>query len=145
MADKGPALVKQRNVVVDNAIFREKVRQEKRHSHINENFDFNPKNLIAVTDKPTKAFDIGDSTTNADFKMKLSSLTTMPKQKFSYPQTEAQEIGWDMDVEYATHVTKNPIGKKNCPETQYADNFIIFQGRSPFKAVKPVAAEAPKK
>ena len=74
-------LAKQRNVVIDNEIFREKVRSEKRHAFLNENFDFNPKNLICVSDKPTKKFEISDNKDEA-LTMKLSSLTTMPKQKF---------------------------------------------------------------
>ena len=42
------------------AIFRESVRREMKHRTLNENFDFNPKNLIAITDKPTKKFDMGE-------------------------------------------------------------------------------------
>ena len=37
-----------------NSIFREHVKKEKKHAFLNENFDFNPKNLSAVTDKPTR-------------------------------------------------------------------------------------------
>ena len=133
MAEANKPLVKQRNVVVDNEIFREKVRSEKRHAKLNENFDFNPKNLICVTEKPTRHVDMNNDATEEELKMKLSSLTTMPKQKFSYPQTSAQEVGWDMDCEYGTYVPKNPFGKKQCAETTYCDNFITFQHRSPFK------------
>ena len=40
--------------VAINSIFREHVKKEKQHAVLNENFDFNPKNLFAVTEKPTK-------------------------------------------------------------------------------------------
>ncbi len=71
---------------------------------------------------------------------KLGTLTQLPKQKFSYPMTAAQEIGWDMDTEYRNHVPKDAKNKNMCPETKYADNFVTFQGRSPFAQIKPTAA-----
>ena len=52
-ADNVAALRAQRDVVRDNSIFREKVRSEKRHAFLNEEFDFNPKNLVNVSDKLT--------------------------------------------------------------------------------------------
>ena len=81
-AAKGGALKKQRDVVQDNAIFREKVRSEKKYAQLNENFDFNPKNLVCVTEKPTRKYDVTSGQTDADvmeLKMKLSTLTTLPK------------------------------------------------------------------
>ena len=45
-------------MVIDNEIFREKVRTEKRHAVLNENFDFNPKNLVCVAEKTTKKSEI---------------------------------------------------------------------------------------
>ncbi len=47
-----------------------------------------------------------------------------------------------MDTEYKHHVPKEAKNKNSCPETKYADNFVTFQGRSPFASVKPVAAAA---
>ena len=44
-------LANQRDVVRDNAIFREKVRSEKKFAKLKEEFDFNPKYLVSVTDK----------------------------------------------------------------------------------------------
>ena len=82
MAETGKGLAKQRNVVVDNSIFREKVRAEKKHATLNENFDFNPKNLICITEKPTRKYDVTSGQQDEDIiqlKTKLSTLTTMPK------------------------------------------------------------------
>lgn len=42
--------------VVFNFIFREYVKKEKHHAVMNENFDFNPKALFAINEKPTKIF-----------------------------------------------------------------------------------------
>ena len=109
------------------AIFRESVKKEMKHRSVNENFDFNPKNLIAITDKPTRKFDMGDGSNKDEvLQEKLSTLSKMPKQKFSYPMTAAQEIGWDMDTEYKHHVPKEAKNKNMCPETKYADNFVTF-------------------
>lgn len=63
---------------------------------LNEGFDFNPKNLFAVTEKPHKKM-IAESEDLDELKTKIGTLTKMPKQKFMYPMTAAQEIGWDMD------------------------------------------------
>ena len=79
-----------------------------------------------MTDKPTKAFEMGKHQDEEEIKMKLSSLTSMPKARFAYPQTQAQEIGWDMDNEFGTYVPKAPQGKKQCAETTYCDDFITF-------------------
>ena len=40
MAEAGKGIKMQRDVVRDNSIFREKVKAEKRHAVLNENFDF---------------------------------------------------------------------------------------------------------
>ena len=90
MAEAGKPMAKQINVVVDNEIFREKVRAEKKHAVVNENFDFNPKNLICVSDKPTQKATQQQQSSELDLmKTKLGTLTTMPKQKYQYPQTAA--------------------------------------------------------
>ena len=47
-----------------------------------------------------------------------------------------------MDTEFYHHVVKDAKGKKQCAETTYCDNFILFQNRSPFVAVKTAAAVA---
>jgi hypothetical protein len=144
MAEASKPLAKQRNVVADNEIFREKVRAEKKWAFVNENFDFNPKNLICVTEKPNtkKVAESGETVNMDEIKTKLGTLTSLPKFKYQYPQTAAQEIGWDMDEEYRTYVPKNPCGKKQCAETTYCDNFVLFQARSPFAQNKAIGAGA---
>ena len=49
---------------------------------LREEFDFNPKNLICVTEKPTSKYDVTSGQKDADMmdlKMKLSTLTSLPK------------------------------------------------------------------
>ena len=75
-------LSKVRDVVADNAIFREKVRKEKQFAQLNENFDFNPKNLICITEKPTRKFNVLEGKSDPqmeELKTKLGTLTSMPK------------------------------------------------------------------
>ena len=140
----------ERDVVRDNTIFREKVRSEKRHAVLNENFDFNPKHLINVSEKVAVAKPPPMSTAYetkeedlTDLKMKLSTLTQFPKQKFNIPQTASQEIGWDMDREFKTYVPKDARGKRQGPETSYVENYVTFQAKSPFIRAKPMGATEP--
>ena len=53
MAEKPAGSKKNMNQVETNALWREAVMKESRGRILNENFDFNPKNLLVITDKPT--------------------------------------------------------------------------------------------
>ena len=63
---------------------------------------------------------------------KLESLKRAPKKKFNYPQTAAQELGWDMDTEFNAHAPRYGLNKALCPETQYANSYVTMTQRSPF-------------
>jgi len=39
-------------------------------------------------------------------KKKLAVLTTIPKKKYPYPMTAAQEVGWDIDEMMDVHKPK---------------------------------------
>ena len=99
--------------------------------------------MITITQKPTQvnphaaqqAAAPGDA--EAELKVlqdKLESMKRVPKKKFNYPQTAAQELGWDMDVEYESHVPRYGLNKACCPETQYANSYVTMTTRSPFAA-----------
>ena len=69
---------------------------------MNENFDFNPKHLIVVTDKVTNQNKLNvdpkeEKEDTALLSKKLEVLTAVPKKKYPYPMTSSQEIGWDHD------------------------------------------------
>jgi hypothetical protein len=56
------------------------VRKEQQHRFLNENFDFNPKNLVAITDKPTRKFDMGERHPEDEVLLtKLGTLSQLPK------------------------------------------------------------------
>ena len=76
---------------------------------------------------------------------KLEALKREPKKKFNYPQTAAQELGWDMDTEYAHHVPRYGNNMVTCAETQYANSYVTMTGRSPFAPIRPNNAEPTKK
>lgn len=65
----------------DNSIFREKVRSEKRHAVLNEQFDFNPKYLVSVSDKLTRGNQLKTAGADqlTDLKTKIGSLSQLPK------------------------------------------------------------------
>ena len=67
---------------------------------------------MAITEKPTtkKQVSAQDTATTEEelkvLKAKLDSLAQKPKQKFAYPVTSAQELGWDMDTEFNVYKPK---------------------------------------
>ena len=142
-----------------NACWVEAVRKENKGRILKENFDFNPKNrkwrceltvvtllVIAITEKPTSVNPHVEAATTGDaaedlrvLKDKLDSLKRVPKKKFNYPMTAAQELGWDMDTEFNAHKPNYGVNKKNCPETQYANSYVTMTTRSPFAMPKPNA------
>ena len=84
---------------------------------LKEDFDFNPKKLNVITEKPTNlnrlnmmAKELKDPTDNGDedakvLKTKLEVLTSIPKKKYPYPMTTSQELGWDTEM-FGTHKPK---------------------------------------
>jgi len=111
--------------------------------------------VIAITSKPTSvnphiaqtvgaAGDENGEQELARLQDKLESLKRIPKKKFNYPQTAAQELGWDMDTDFKSHAPNYGKNRQLCAETQYANSYVTFQHRSPFAAVRPTG-EAPKK
>ena len=110
--------------------------------------------VIAITQKPTQVDPRQGATlennpidAEEELKMlhtKLDALKSKPKKKFSYPQTAAQELGWDMDTDFNAHRPRYGMNKFSCPETQYANSYVTMTTKSPFAANRP-NAEAAKK
>ena len=70
------------------------MKKESRGRILNENFDFNPKHLAVISDKPTNANRLNDGGGKEEnkeamdaLKKKLEVLTTVPKKKYPYPMT----------------------------------------------------------
>ena len=114
--------------------------------------------MIAITQKPTQvspailaaASEAIRDNNDQDLKVlqqKLESLKQIPKKKFNYPQTAAQELGWDMDTMFDTHKPKYGLNKRECAECTYANSYVTMTSRSPFAAPRPLneAANTAKK
>ena len=114
-----------------NACWREAVKKEKRSSSICDRFDFNPKNMIAITEKPTTVmtnYNRNDSVMKT-LKERLASTSKIPKSKFNYPMTSSQEIGWDMDTHAKIHEPKGELFNKrrsSCPEAIYVADYVKY-------------------
>ena len=95
MAEKPAGSRKNMNQVEVNALWREAVKKESRGRILNENFDFNPKNLLIITDKPTAVKKVSGVPKEEEkesmdaLKKKLEVLNTIPKKKYPYPMTAA--------------------------------------------------------
>mmetsp|Transcript_9676 Transcript_9676/g.14724 ORF Transcript_9676/g.14724 Transcript_9676/m.14724 type:complete len:127 (-) Transcript_9676:9-389(-) len=121
---------------------------------LNENFDFNPKHLLVITDKPTSMNKLNSGSNKGSeeenkesmeaLKKKLEVLTTVPKKKYPYPMTAAQEVGWDDDTMFGVHVPKYHFNRKTYAETKYANDYVTTFNRSPFATVKTAVDDAKK-
>ena len=135
------------NQVEINAQWEEAVKKENRGRILNENFDFNPKNLLVITDRPTSQNKLSgeekeeNKESMQELKKKLEVLTTIPKKKYPYPMTANQEIGWDVDTMFNEHRPKYAFNKMHFAETKYANDYVTMTRRSPFAAAKTVIQE----
>ena len=82
------------NQVEINAQWEESVRKEMRGRVLNETFDFNPKNLRVVPNKPTEKSKFGVEEAKTEegddtLKKKLDVIGSVPKKKYPYPMTAA--------------------------------------------------------
>ena len=77
-------------------------------------------------------------------KKKLEVLTTVPKKKYPYPMTAAQEVGWNMDEQYEDHRPKYGFNRRLYAETNYANNYVTSFHQSPFVQRKPTIEAAKK-
>ena len=116
---------------------------------LNENFDFNPKHLIVISDKPTTVNKAQEETEESKTAMaavskKLEVLTTIPTKKYPYAMTAAQEVGWDNDTMFNIHRPKYNFNKKQYDETKYANSYFTMTNKSPFAQVKTNVAEVKK-
>lgn len=98
---------------------------------------------MAITEKPTQRKAKTEEemkSTEAELKVlkdKLDTLAMLPKKKFAYPVTSAQELGWDMDTEFNTYKPKYTYNKAMCTETKYADSYVTMTKKSPYAVQRP--------
>ena len=71
----------------------------------------------------------------------------LPKKKYNYPMTSAQEVGWDMDTEFGIYKPKYKFNKNMCDECKYANSYYTDNRVSPYAQKRPegIAPVATKK
>ena len=152
MAEKPGGSRKNMNQVEVNAQWEEAVKKENRGRILKEHFDFNPKNLNVITEKPTNLNRLnimakelkepvdqdGDMQT---LKTKLQTLTNIPKKKYPFPMTAAQEVGWEADNLFDTHKPKYAFNRQMYPETKYVSDYVTTMHVNPLIKQKAVPLE----
>ena len=152
--EKPSGSLKNMNQVELNAQWEESVKKESRGRVLNEKFDFNPKNLRVISNKPTEKtkskeeFKAGEGESDDQLKKKLEVLGSIPKKKYPFPMTSAQEVGWDADVLFDAHKPKYAFNRQTQNECSYADTYIKYFHQNPHtitNKVQTVADPAQKK
>jgi hypothetical protein len=84
------------NIVHRNAIFCETIRKEQSDQKLYTSYGVNPyKKMHVVAGKPNSPHDSADGAEDDEFLQTYRKAQGTPRTRYSYPQTEAQEIGWD--------------------------------------------------
>ena len=60
----------------------------------------------------------------------IKKVAQVPKEKYSYPMTTTQELGWDLNAFQSS--SKFAYQRCQCNETKYAANYITMSHVSPF-------------
>ena len=58
-------------------------------------------------------------------------LTNIPKKKYPYAMTSAQEVGWEQDELFNVHKPKYAFNRKMYAETKYVDNYVTSMHKNP--------------
>jgi len=82
------------NVVHQNAIFVETVKKENKNTNLFTEFTVNPYTKFhTLANKPNSKEMLGAE--DETFHRVRQRFDQVPQEKFPFPQTEAQEVGWD--------------------------------------------------
>ncbi len=99
---------KPRDYVAETEIMTQCINKENKYLKITDNYVCNPNTIVVVPDKPLverpkpqnqgENSETGQSDSMSEFKetlkLNLRNHYGVPSQKFKYPQTTSQEIGW---------------------------------------------------
>ena len=104
------------NIVHRNAIFCETIRKEQRNQRLYTSYGVNPHTkserpshahahsappqlfsipVHVIAGKPNSSYDSADGAEDSEFLETYRKAQGSPQSKYTFPQTEAQEIGWD--------------------------------------------------
>ncbi|CAH1775662.1 unnamed protein product [Owenia fusiformis] len=83
------------NFVHQNAILCETIGKENKTQILYKNYSVNPfKKIHIITGKPNSSHDTEEGEEDTHFRKVIGRAHQEPVKKYSYPQTEAQEVGW---------------------------------------------------
>lgn len=84
------------NIVHQNAILCETIKKENKSQKLYTNYSINPfKKMYTLTGKPNSVHDSADGEEDDNFLRIIKRAYQEPVNKYEFPQTESQEIGWD--------------------------------------------------
>ena len=73
------------------------------------------------------------------YKTGIQRISKSPKQKYPYPVTSSQELGWEPALPGLTKKFCHP--RTQCIETKYADNYINMSHSSPYASQQKAKAK----
>merc|ERR1711916_350302 len=114
------------------SIWREHLIKEAGTTRVNAEFHANPRTLHPIPDKPNATVpkaNTANSPMDEELVAKLQTANKIPREKYEFPQTEAQMIGWLSDP----LVARNPRFHKPisyCTETKYVEEVVKFGNKA---------------
>jgi len=145
--------------VAAQKIWQEHVAKELRFQVVRTEFRPNPAAVSLLPDKPTdrsrrelalrqdaeaerqraqllKDLAEQDPQAHKEVVGRLERSSALPKAKFPFPQTTAQELGWDLDLATVHAAEAVPFNRphSNGDVTDYADRYVNSHGYHPFSS-----------
>merc|ERR1712224_276047 len=114
------------NYVHQMDILCETIKKEQKNQRLYTSYSINPfKKMYTLTGKPTSTHDSADGEADDDFLKVIKSAQQTPVDKFEYPQTEAQEIGWSTTplIEHSREDGRLHHPKKHTEITKFMDAY----------------------
>ena len=156
-SDSNPKKLKDINYVHQSEIRAESIRKEKKYEGTNFKYDytFQPNNLYPYAEKPQlvapnrpytsndtvarlskREYQLNKDPINDAFvkdriMKSIIANQQIPKDKYDYPATSAQEIGWYSKPLVNNSRWNHPVS--NTPITEYVNNYFITMKINPFK------------
>ena len=156
-SDSNPKKIKDINYVHQSEIRAESIRKEKKYEGTNFKYDytFQPNNLYPYAEKPQlvapnrpytsndtvarlskREYQLNKDPINDAFvkdriMKSIIANQQIPKDKYDYPITSAQEIGWYSKPLVNNSRWNHPVS--NTPITEYVNNYFITMKINPFK------------
>jgi len=151
-ADRAQLCEKHAREVAKQEVWKETIRKEIANQVLKDKFNFNPKTVPDICDKPHRSqwtrkfgsvmqgdYSFGAAETLRQQKIDVHAQEIFeivkqkeaaPREKSEWPMTSSQEIGWDLEPFLPpNHTLSRHLGRSEI--TRYVDA-VIAQGKNPF-------------